>query len=278
MKLLRILPLAFLLAAGLAACGKAKAKTEGEKLVDEMEANADAFCKCKKEDTACIEKVSTAGEAAEKKFEATFPDRSKIPADLQKRLDAGEAKVKACAANEAPPPTEGSGTGTGSAGISQEDQLLLDLGMVQTKVCGCTDKACVDKELEAAEVHVNKMKEIFPDESKVPAATLTTIATIKKSVEDCAAKIGAGEAPTAPPTAGGNDAAKAVIAEFHALKDEICKCADMACAEASMQKGEALEDKLKAALGDGDTPADIDQEMEKIEDEAEKCIEKLAPQ
>jgi len=276
MKLLHIVPLAFMLAVGASACGKAKEKSAGEKLVDEMEANATAFCKCAKEDAKCIETASTTGEANETKFEKEFPDKAKIPADLQKRLTSIEAKVVACAAGEVPVDGNGSASGTGTAAVmtltADQEKLLVDLAAVKDKVCACTDQACVEKTITEGGALDERLNTMYADESKVPMEVKVKVDAIQKGVEECAAKIGGGA-----PVTQLSDASKAVLTEFDALMEEVCKCADRACANAAMEKGDGLENKLKATFEpSGNIPEEAMSRLEAIETGAKDCVEKLA--
>ncbi len=273
MKLLRIVPIAFLLAASLTACGKAKAKTEGEKIADEYEAMATAACACPKGDAhqACFEKALASDDALETRLEKEFADESKMPADLQKRLDAAEKKVMACAGGDAPP-TDGSGSGTGAQRIElltpDQEKLLVDLAGVKDKACACTDKACFDKEVAAGDQFNARLDDLYADETKVPPEVKVQIDTIQKQVEECAIKIG-GETPALDP------AVAAVLAEFSALKEEICKCADKACAETAMNKDEALENKLKAASPGGNIPEAVVARMQEVKTAVNDCFAKL---
>lgn len=272
MKLLRIVPIAFLLAASLTACGKAKAKTEGEKLVDQMEAMATAVCACPKEDMTCMGKAMADEDAVEAKMEKEWADESKVPADLAKRMDAAEAKAEACAKGEAPAAGSGSGTGTGAQRIERltpdQEKLLVDLAGVKDKACACTDKACFDKAVEDGNQFNARLDDLYEDETKVPPEVKVQIDTIQKQVEECAVKIG-GETPAFDP------AVAAVLAEFDALKEEICKCADKACAETAMNKGEALEDKLKAASPGATIPEAVVARMQEVESAVNDCVSKL---
>ncbi len=272
MKLLRIVPIAFLLAASLTACGKAKAKTEGEKLVGEMEAMATAVCACPKEDMTCMGKAMADDEVIEGKMKKEWADESKIPADLVKRMDAAEAKAEACAKGEAPAGGSGSASGTGAERIERltpdQEKLLVDLAGVKDKACACTDKACFDKEVAAGDQFNARLDDLYADETKVPPEVKVQIDTIQKQVEECAIKIG-GETPALDP------AVAAVLAEFSALKEEICKCADKACAETAMNKGEALENKLKAASPGGNIPEAVVARMQEVKTAVNDCFAKL---
>lgn len=258
MKLLRIAPLAFLIAVGLAGCGKAKAKTAAEKALDEAEAAATAFCACKPEDADCIKKATASGEAADKILQ-----KETLTAEISKRMAAITVKVGKCAAGEAPPADEPKANADG-------DKLLADMATLRDAACKCTDQAC----FEAAVKEGDGFEDRFKALGAMPAEFGDKVEAIKKEVTDCAAKIGGGNAPTPP--ASDSAAVDAVIAEFATLVDEVCKCPDMACANTSMEKGEALEDKLKAAVGDT-TPADVEAKLSELEGKAKACVEKLQP-
>jgi hypothetical protein len=273
MKLVRIVPIVFLFAVG---CGKAKAKTEGEKVVDDIEAMSKAVCACKETDMECKTKAMKDSDAVEERLHKAYPDQSKIPKDVENRVDSAMSKLNKCSEsdevgeNPTPDPTAGTG---------DQDKLLADMTALRDAVCKCPDQACFDTEIKKGDDFEARMKALgWTDDAAMPADMRTKIGDLKKGVEDCAAKLGGGQAPPAPAAGGGGDTAAIdkVVGEFEALRDEICACADMACAQAAFEKGDAIEAELKTAVGGDKNPPDVEARLQKVQDAAKACVEKLS--
>lgn len=269
MKLVRIVPLAFLVILG-AGCKKAE-KTPGEKIVEEVEAMSDAICKCAEGDGACVEKATAGDDDLEARMKAEF-EKNKPSDALQKRVDAAQAKAGKCAMGEAPP--EGSGTGTAAATgpDAEATKILDDMYALKDEICKCTDMTCADPLGKKLDEQETKLTSLYPDISKVPADLLKRGEDLETQLKDCMAKLGGDDPGAKSPEAIVDEA----MGMFKAVVDEVCACKDMACAEAAMEKGEAGEKKLLEAYSDmSQVPADAKTKMDELEKTAKGCIEKL---
>lgn len=71
---------------------------------------------------------------------------------------------------------------------------------------------------------------------------------------------------------GGDSPGDKIIAEYGALKDELCKCADKACADGVKAKADALEERAGKEIGK--PTKEQEAKFEKIEDELNACAKK----
>ncbi len=278
MKLVRIVPFMFLAFLGTAGCKKAKEKSEGEKAVEAMEKSVSDFCACKAGDKECMDKAGAAGEEAENKLESMFEDESKAPKDLVTRAEAAEEKLKKCAEKMGDAAENGDTTATGNPDdkSAEATKTLDEMTALKDEICKCTDMACAEPHGAKLEPLENKLKELYPDKASVPADLMKRGEDIETALKDCMAKMG-GEAP--PPA--GDPAAEATktLDMMAAMKDEICKCADMACAQPIGEKLEVAENQLKALYPDkASVPPELMARGEEIEKQLGECMAKMGGQ
>lgn len=66
-----------------------------------------------------------------------------------------------------------------------------------------------------------------------------------------------------------------IVSEFTALKNEMCKCTDAACADKVEEKSDKLQQKLESTWkSEKDAPKDVVEKLEKLDDEYRDCKRK----
>ncbi len=71
------------------------------------------------------------------------------------------------------------------------------------------------------------------------------------------------------------DKADELVSEMSALKTEMCKCTDAACADKVDDKMDKMDDKFEAAFkSEKDVPKAAMEKLEKISDEYRECMNK----
>lgn len=185
-------------------------------------------------------------------------------------LDAAAAKVEA----KTPATDAGGATTTPVVPTGDtQDKLLADATAMKDTMCACKDIGCLDKE----EAHMKELgariEAMFPDIDKVPEVVMTTLSGLEDEVQQCALEI----AEATPLTGDGAAEAETVLAGFGKVRDAVCACKDMACAQEAMKDGEALDAKLKE-IYPGEPPPAVLARFDAIIKGFSVCLERIAPQ
>lgn len=165
-------------ATGTAVTTTTDATPDQKKLLADLASVQDAVCACK--DRPCVEQAVAAGAAFDDRLNTMYEDEAKLSTAVKTRVDAIQHGIEACTTR----------IGGANAPLSAAVlAVLAEFDALQVEICKCADHACADTAIAKGAALQTKLKDTFNAAGDIPEEALSRMQKVEDATKACVAKL-----------------------------------------------------------------------------------------